>query len=252
MSWFEDGTSRIYYEEEGQGEPLLLLPGLTLSIDDLHAVRQALVSRYRVIAADPPGSGRSEPQPRDYPASYYHNDARSFLALLEKLDASPAHIVGFSDGGEYALVMAEVNPAAVRSIVTWGAAGKIGGPKEMIEAFGRAVDDPIPPMQDYSEYLKAAYGEENARATVQSAAKAFGAIFDAGGDISRERAGEIACPALLITGENDFLAPPAIVSELAGAIRGGEFIEVKGATHVVHHEQPDLLIGTITGWLAKR
>jgi hypothetical protein len=46
----------------------------------------------------------------------------------------------------------------------------------------------------------------------------------------------------LITGEQDFLAPPALVSDMAGAIPGGEFVEVKGAGHPIHHEQPDLLV----------
>jgi pimeloyl-ACP methyl ester carboxylesterase len=55
----------------------------------------------------------------------------------------------------------------------------------------------------------------------------------------------------LITGENDFLATPALVSDMAGAIAKGEFIEAKGAGHPVHHEQGDWLTSTITGWLAK-
>ncbi|TMF08729.1 MAG: alpha/beta hydrolase [Chloroflexi bacterium] len=120
MAVFEHGTSRIYYEEEGSGDALLLLPGWSLSIEDMQPIRQALTPRYRVIAADAPGAGRSEPQPREYTASYYEDDSRSFLALLDEVGASPAHIVGFSDGGEYALVMAELQPAAVRSIVAWG------------------------------------------------------------------------------------------------------------------------------------
>jgi valacyclovir hydrolase len=252
MAWFQHDTSRIYYEEEGSGDPLLLIPGITLSIEDLRAIRQALTPRYRVIAADPPGSGRSGPQPREYPASYFHDDSRAFLALLEKLNASPAHIVGFSDGGEYALVMAELQPAAVRSIVAWGAAGKVATPPEFVEAFGQVVDDPIPELQEFSRYLKDTYGEENARIMTQSAAKALRAIMDAGGDISRNRAGEIACPVLLITGEQDAMfAPPAVVSELAGAMRRAEFIEAKGAGHAVHRDSPDWLARTIVDWLAK-
>lgn len=253
MAWFAHGTSRIYYEEEGSGDPLLLLPGITLSIEDLQSVREALTPTYRVIATDPPGSGRSEPQPRQYPASYFHDDSRAFLALLEKLGALPAHVVGFSDGGEYALVMAEMNPTAVRSIVAWGAAGKAAVSLEFVEAFGQVVDNPIPALQEYSQYLRAAYGEENARRTVQSAAKAFRAIIDAGADISRKRAGEISCPVLLITGENDSeFAPPAVVAELAGAMQNAEFIEVKGAGHSVHHDSADWLSKTIVDWLAKR
>ena len=251
MAWFEQGKSRIYYEVEGTGDPLLLLPGWSLSIEDMAPVRQALAPRYRVIAADPPGSGRSGPQPREYTASYYAEDSRSLLALLEDLGVTPAHIVGFSDGGEYALIMAELNPAAVRSIVAWGAAGQQAAPAPMLQAFGQVVDNPIPPLQDFSDYLKSAYGEDNARIMTRSVAKAWGDIVAAGSDMSRKRAGEITCPALLITGEQDFLAPPALVSELAGAMQQGEFIEVKGATHMVHHEKGDWLVKTVVDWLAK-
>ena len=52
MAWFEDGTSRIYYEEEGRGVPVLLLPGWAGSIKDLSALREALAMGYRVIAAE--------------------------------------------------------------------------------------------------------------------------------------------------------------------------------------------------------
>jgi pimeloyl-ACP methyl ester carboxylesterase len=176
MALLEHGTSRIYYEEEGSGDPLLLIPGWSLSIEDLGPIRQALTQRYRVIAADPPGSGRSGPQPRKYAASYYEDDSRAFLALLEERRASPAHLVGFSDGGEYALLMAELKPAAARSIVAWGAAGQVAAPREFLEAFGQVVDNPIPPLQEFSKYLKGKYGEEDARIMAQTAAEAWGAI----------------------------------------------------------------------------
>ena len=34
MAWFEHGTSRIYYEEQGSGTPVLVLPGFTQSIEE--------------------------------------------------------------------------------------------------------------------------------------------------------------------------------------------------------------------------
>ena len=251
MVWFEHGTTRIYYEEEGSGDALLLIPGWGGSIQELGPIRQALAPRYRVIAADPPGSGQSGPQPREYESSYFDDDSRSFLALLENVGASRAHVVGFSDGGEYALLMAELKPAAVRSIVTWGSAGLLVAPPGMLEAFGQLVDNPIPPLQEFSSYLKSTYGPDNARIMAQSQAKALGKIIDAGGDISRKRAGEIACPALLITGEQDFFAPPPLVSEMAGAMQHAEFIEAKGAGHDVHHDSPEWLAKTIVDWLGR-
>jgi valacyclovir hydrolase len=251
MAWFEDGNTRIHYEEEGAGDAVLVIPGWSMSIEDMAPVRQVLASQYRVIAADAPGSGKSGPQPRAYAPSFYHDDARTFIDLLHELKADPAHVVGFSDGGEYALVMAEIAPAAVRSIAAWGAVGQIAAPREMLEAFSHVVDSPMPPFQDFSNYLKDAYGEGNARKMVQSWSTALGAIIDAGGDIALKRAGEIACPALLITGEQDVLAPPQLVSELAGAMQNAEFVEAKDAGHAIHHERPEWLAGTIAGWLAK-
>ena len=252
MAWFEHSGGRIYYEDEGAGEAILLLPGWGGSIEEFTPLRQALARSYRVIAVDLPGSGRSGPQPREYTATYFQDDARSFIALLERLAVAPAHLIGFSDGGEYSLLMAALRPDIARSIVTWGAAGKLVEPMPgMLDAFFNLVDDPIEPMREFSEYLKAAYGEANARVMVQSESKALRAIIEAGGDISRSRAGEITCPALLITGEEDFLAPPPLVAETAAAIAHGEFIEVKGAGHDIHASHAEWLTQTVAKWLSR-
>jgi valacyclovir hydrolase len=253
MAWFERGEMRVYYEESGSGEPVLLLPGWGGSIDEFGGLREALATAgFRVIAADLPGSGKSGPQPRTFTPSYFADDAAVFLEMLDALGAAPAHLAGFSDGGEYALVMAEQRPAAVRSLVTWGAAGSTGTNLEMAEMMMTVVDQPIPLMAGFSEYLKATYGEANARVMTQSAGRSFRAIMEAGGDISRSRAGESACPALLITGEHDFLATPALVSDMAAAIPGGEFLEAKGASHDVYAEQPEWLTQTVVGWLGRQ
>src|SRR6187549_83648 len=100
MSYFEHENSRIYYEQEGEGEPVLVLPGWAGSITEFASIRRALARDRRVIVADLPGSGRSQPQPREYTASYFGDDAETFLALLADQDALPAHLIGFSDGGE--------------------------------------------------------------------------------------------------------------------------------------------------------
>ena len=70
---------------------------------------------------------------------------------------------------------------------------------EMMDAMSNLVDAPIPPMQEFSAYMKATYGEANARLMAQSFAKAVRGIMQSGGNISRSRAANIACPALLIT-----------------------------------------------------
>ena len=250
MAWFDHGEAHVYYEESGAGENVLLLPGWGGSIDELRPLAQALAPDFRVIAADLPGSGKSGPQPRTYTPSYYRDDAIAFRALLTALDAAPAHLCGFSDGGEYALLMAATVPGAARSVVTWGSAGSLGTNVHMAEPMIQMIDDPIPPMREFSEHLKAAYGEAHARIMTQSFGRTLKSIIEeAGGDISRSRAANIVCPALLITGEHDFLAPPALVADMAGAIPDAEFRLAEGAGHPVHLEKPEWLIGAVRGWL---
>jgi valacyclovir hydrolase len=250
MSWFENEGHRIYYEESGTGDPLLLLHGWGGNLHELDAVRDALTSRYRVIAVDTPGCGRSTPQPREYTSSYYQDDSRAFLSLLGERGAAPAHIVGYSDGGEYALLMAEMQPVAVRSVAAWGAAAKVDMSEDILGALEQVIDDPIPAFADFSDYLINTYGKDNGRVMAQSWGRALREIIQTGGDISWDRAGQIACPVLLITGDKDILAPPDIVSELAQRIPGAEFIEAREAGHAVHQASPEWLTQIILGWLS--
>jgi pimeloyl-ACP methyl ester carboxylesterase len=113
------------------------------------------------------------------------------------------------------------------------------------------IDNPAEPLQGFSDYLKAQYGEANARATIQSFVGAARAIIDGGGDISLSRAGGITCPVLLIAGEHDVMAPPALASRLASHIHTVEMLEVEGAGHAVHDERPEWLQQTILHWLAR-
>jgi valacyclovir hydrolase len=161
-------------------------------------------------------------------------------------------VVGFSDGGEVALLIGAFQPSAVRSIVTWGSGGYIEIQDEMLDAFANVVDAPIEPMQGFSEHLKARYGEANARTSIQNFVQAIRGIIAAGGDISRSRAKDITCPVLLITGEHDFFAPPALVAETTRALPDATFVEVKGAEHSIQATHPELLVETIVGWLSQR
>jgi valacyclovir hydrolase len=251
MPWFQHGTSCIYYEEYGEGVPVLLMPGFAGSIQEFSTLRDALSEAgCRVISADLPGSGRSEPQPRSYTATYYEDDARSFAALLEHLAIGRAHVMGFSDGGEVALLMAALMPNLARSVVTWGAAGAISDPGgHLREALYHVVDDPIPPLQGFSDYLAATYGKANARAMTRNAVAAFSEIIGGGGSISLAKADAITCPVLLIVGEHDMMASPALVAQLAERIKTVQVQVVEDAGHSVHSDRAEWLSKSLLDWV---
>ena len=252
MAYFQHGGSNIYYEVQGEGPPLLFLPGVTDSISE-HTDWLGRVARdHRVIAADLPGSGKSGPQPRTYHATYYHQDAASFAALLTELGASDAHLVGFSDGGEVALLMASALRSHARSVLTWGAAGFANDPDHQIASlFRNLFDHPIPETADWRAYLVARYGADLSRNITRNFADGIDAVVAAGGDISRSLAHQIRCPVCLIAGRLDGFVSADLLMELAGRIATVETHVVEGAGHGVHHDRPDWFAATLTDWLAR-
>lgn len=250
MAWFEPvGGQQIYYEDRGRGDSVVLLPGWGGSIIDLDRLRRELVTGFRVIAVDLPGSGRSQPQPRQYASTYYRDDAAVLLGLLDELRVEVAHLVGFSDGGEEALLMAALQPARALSVVTWGAAGQVAAAPNLLRGLAHLLDDPIDELKSLAAYLAEKYGVDEARIMARSWAEALTAVIAAGGDISWSKAADIRCPALLITGTHDPFCPPSMVRELAGAIPRGTYREAPGGGHDVHLSHGGWLVSTIAAWL---
>jgi valacyclovir hydrolase len=254
MAWFEHGSSRIYFEVQGSGDPILLIPGFAVSIEEFADLRDSLVmSGYQVIAADLPGSGRSEPQPRIYNTSFFEEDTYSFVALQQHLVSKPAHLVGFGNGGEITLLMAALMPEVARSVVAWGTVGVLNDPKgQLRDAMYNVIDHPIPSLQEFRDYLVSTYGEFNARAMTQSVVCAISDIIKrSGGELSLSKVGNITCPVLLISGEHDIFAPPALATELADRIRTAEVLVAEGAEHFAYIDHFEWLTQTILDWLTK-
>jgi valacyclovir hydrolase len=250
MSWHGPDGHQLYYEDAGRGDTVVLMAGWAGSIVELTQLRAALLSGFRVIAVDLPGSGRSQPQPRTYTAGYYHDDAEMVLSLLDTLGVSVAHLAGFSDGGEVAVLMAELRPRLALTLFTWGAAGKIEATPDELTLLENTVDHPTDDLAPLAAYLATAYGPDGARIMTRSWAQAMRELVAAGGDISRSPAYLISCPALLVAGTDDPHCPPGLTRELATLIPKGQFLEAPGAGHAVHLSHADWLAGQLTRWLA--
>jgi len=250
MPWHGPDGRRLYYEDTGRGDAVVLMPGWAGNIIEFGWLRAALSPGFRVVAVDLPGSGRSEPQPRGYAASYYHDDARVLLGLLDALGVSAAHLAGFSDGGEEAVLMAALRPGLALSLFTWGAAGKIEVTPDELTSIENVVDQPTDGLAPLAAYLATAYGPDSARIMTRSWAQAMRDLVAAGGDISRGSAHLITCPALIVAGTYDPYCPPALTGELAALIPKGQFLEAPGAGHEVHVSHAAWLAGQLTRWLA--
>lgn len=249
MPWHGPDGRQLYYEESGRGDAVVLMPGWGGTIAEFGELRRELTSGFRVIAVDLPGSGRSQPQPRRYTPGYYLDDARALLGLLDALGVGVAHLAGFSDGGEEALLMAALEPRRALSVVTWGAAGRIVAPPEALDDLAHVMDRPDGPLKVLAAYLADAYGADGARIMTESWAQAMRELSDAGGDVSRSRAPSITCPTLMITGSTDPFCPPGLVRDMATAIPRGEYLETSGG-HDLYQSHRRWLTSAVTGWLS--
>jgi pimeloyl-ACP methyl ester carboxylesterase len=104
----------LEYEEQGHGEPLLLIHGAFIADAlSLLARESALTDRYRVIWYRRPGYGGSDPVT---PPFSMDDQAARARGLLEHLGVEKAHIVGHSGGGVIATALACQDPGLTRSL----------------------------------------------------------------------------------------------------------------------------------------
>jgi pimeloyl-ACP methyl ester carboxylesterase len=107
---------RLHYDERGAGDPILCIHGTASSALVWEEAVEALSRLGRAIAYDRRGCTRSE-RPAPYLATSVAEHADDAAALLERLAATPAVVIGRSYGGEVALDLALRYPERVRALV---------------------------------------------------------------------------------------------------------------------------------------
>lgn len=122
---------RYHYTQNGTGEPLALLHGFTGSAVSWQNAIATLSTRFRVIAVDLPGHGLTD-SPADVRRYEMPAVAGDLIELLESLNATPAHWLGYSMGGRLALYLAIHHPKAVRSLILESASPGLANPEERV------------------------------------------------------------------------------------------------------------------------
>ena len=115
-----DNDIKIYYEDHGNGQPVVLIHGYPLNSDSWERQEPELLSAgYRVIRYDRRGFGNSS---RPTTGFDYNTFAADLNALLEHLELEDAVLVGFSMGtGEVTRYLGKYGSARVRKAVLFGA-----------------------------------------------------------------------------------------------------------------------------------
>lgn len=231
--------ARLHYVEtmpatNSNGQTALVIHGRlqTGADDDMQMVADWLAGLgYRVIAPTLRGYGQSTPKPRDFPIDFYQRDARDLLALMDALDIPQAHILGYSDGGEVALILAGIAPDRALSTAVWGAVGYFG------QAMRPVVQRSFPGnwITDAEVEL---HGLVSKDAFVLDWIKAMKHYIDSGGDVSVSLAPKITCPVLLMLGKLDTLNPAEFANVFLNGVKQGR-LELFDCGHPVHIDQWD-------------
>ena len=109
---------KMYHEAYGSGDPVLVIHGNGQSIADMHFQVSHFAGKYRVIVADSRGHGKSGIGTGQLT---YIQMMEDYNALLEHLGLTGANVIGWSDGGIVALLLAIHHPDKVNKMATMGA-----------------------------------------------------------------------------------------------------------------------------------
>jgi pimeloyl-ACP methyl ester carboxylesterase len=230
----------MYYEEQGTGDPLLLLHGGTGSIAEWASALPVYARHYRVIANDRWGYGKSSDRLGFLP-DYHRQDATDCSAFLGALGVTRAHVMGYSDGGSIALLMAAQQPALVRSLVLYGAHS------HWEESMGVEL------RRMHEHDLRLADLEQRMRERNFKRNRVMGAWWSTGSaklDIRPEIA-QVRCPALVIQGMNDQYVGPAHAEGIAQRIPGAQLWLIPKTDHALRRPEPEAFDARVLDFLAR-
>jgi len=252
--------AELFYEDVGQGPTVLLLHGLGSSTLDWAPQIASLGGRYRMIALDVRGSGRS----RDlrcpdgpFTIKQFADDA---AVLLDRLGAAPAHVVGLSMGGMIAFQLAVDHPRCVRTltIVNSGPAlvprtfkerlliairlivARLFGPVGIAWMLARRLF-PRPEQEPLRRKFKDSMARNRKGAYVATQRALIGwSVLD--------RIGDIEAPALIVAADQDY-TPVAAKEAYARRMKQAEIVVVPDAHHALPIEQPERFTQVLAGFL---
>ncbi len=265
--------AEIHYGVSGQGQPLLLIPGLGLDRNYYRLGIPGLSKQMTVYAVDPRGIGESTKSPPPYTVEAWAED---FAEFIPSLDCGPMHVLGSSLGGAMALALAERAPALVKSLIVVGGFSELDRAAELNFGLRMRLIERLGMNQDVADYMglwtmtrefvnsDAGYAQMRANQEIIKRNSpelylAFVKSVLAWGRSLPEQQGEakftarlpnIKSPALVIGSGNDQLIPLALSEKIAQAIPGARLSVMPDGGHIPFIEKPREVVKIVLDFIA--
>ena len=227
-----DGLA-VFYETEGDGEPVVLLHGGLADNSTWAGQFSGLSPHRRVVAPERQAHGHTPDRPGPLTWSGMTDQTVKFLVAQ---GLGPVDLVGWSDGGMVGTLIAAEHPELVRTLTVTGSgfsdAGYVAGLVEGLVA--------LPPDDDELAMFAALYaqaspdGPEHFSEVWDKVRTMWAEAFD-----WAKKVNGISAPTLVIVGDDDFISVEHAV-EFSRLVPNGQLAVVPGSSHAVPMEKPDL------------
>lgn len=234
---------KMYYEIEGDGDPLVFIPP-AFGFAGSKSFPE-LAKSHAIITMDLQGNGRTADIP-DRPISI-EQYAEDVLALLRQLDVSRADFLGESYGGNTAAMIAVRHPERVRRVATYSAT--FSAAPATLDPLMTHYERPPTAETSHIRYQRESYKK------VAPDPSYWPRIYDKVGSIqwkgfSKEELASIKAPMLIIQGDHDFVRMEHSV-EIVRLIPHGELAVIPSASHFALSSEQERVIPIIKHFLER-
>ena len=255
-----NGTTLYYEDTGGNGPPIVFSHALLWNTELFAAQIAFLKHRYRCIAYDHRGQGKSaDGEGRAISMDTYVADA---AALIEALGVGPVHFCGLSLGGIVGMRLAIERPELIRSLVLLDTTADPEPSKFKYKAlnvvaryFGMGpVAKAVMPalygktsLNDPARAADRAAWQQHLVANRRSIWRAINGVLERKSIFAD--LGRISAPTLVAVGDEDIATVPAQAERIANAIKGAQLFVIPQAGHCSSVEQPDAITGIVAAFL---
>ena len=252
-------VERMAVEIEGEGEPVLMIHGLGGTSNTFTPVLGAL-ARHRTIRFDLPGSGRSHRVESPLSLALFLDKTR---VVMQRAGVERVHVVAHSMGTIIAAHLAASEPGRVASLSLFG---PLLAPPEPARAAirARAAQARAGDMQPIADALVRASLSAETRARRPAAVgfvreslmrqdpDGYARTCEALAEMGPADTSRIDCPTLLVTGDEDGVAPPQAVRMMGERIAGSRVEVLRGCGHWTPVEKPEECTSLLQRFLLER
>ena len=241
------GEIALNYEVLGDGETIVLIHGLGSSVRDWELQVDFFSKDFKVVAYDVRGHGNSDKPSEPYSIPQFSIDAAT---LIKKLDLAPAHVVGISMGGMIGFQLALDAPDLVKSLVVVNSGPEllVKNLKDQFQVWQRHILVRVFGMRKVGEVLGARIFPKESQVDIRDVfinrwaendpnawLNAFKGLV--GWSIS-ERLGEIECPVLVVSADQDY-TPVSSKEAYVKKIPQGRLVVIEDSHHATPVDQTE-------------